>query len=157
MKKKIFLTTAAVMSLMLLQGCNQTERPDENNAQISSGKYLNNRWYQEQQVMDGGALYSNHCASCHKADASGTENWKQPNDKGQYPPPPLNGSAHTWHHPLSILRRTLKRGGVPLGGYMPGFADKLNDREIDAILAWVQSWWNDEIYTTWKEIDERSR
>ncbi len=34
---------------------------------------------------------------------------------------------------------------------MPGFADKLNAREIDDILAWVQSHWPDGIYKVWSE------
>ena len=57
----------------------------------------------------------------------------------------------SWHHPLSILRRTVRVGGVPLGGTMPGFADKLNSEQIDDILAWVQSHWSEKIYNVWHE------
>lgn len=39
---------------------------------------------------------------------------------------------------------------------MPGFADKLKKQQIDAILAWVQSHWTDEIYTTWHERNLQS-
>ena len=72
----------------------------------------------------------------------------------KYPPPPLNGTAHTWHHPLNVLRRTVRKGGVSLGGSMPGFVDKLSNREIDTILAWIQSHWSDRIYRIW---DKRNR
>ncbi|EGW54146.1 hypothetical protein TevJSym_ap00130 [endosymbiont of Tevnia jerichonana (vent Tica)] len=34
---------------------------------------------------------------------------------------------------------------------MPGFADKLNNQQIDDILAWVQTHWSDEIYRVWYE------
>ena len=84
------------------------------------------RWYSQVQVARGDALFQENCASCHKPDASGTPNWRETDAEGKYPPPPLNGTAHTWHHPLSILRRTVSVGGVPLGGTMPGFGEKLN-------------------------------
>ncbi len=49
------------------------------------------------------------------------------------------------------LHRTIKIGGIPLGGSMPAFADKLSDTQIDAILAWIQFQWPVEIYGAWLE------
>ena len=95
------------------------------------------RWYSLARVTRGNALFQENCSSCHKPDASGTSNWRETNAEEKYPPPPLNGTAHVWHHPLSILRRTVRVGGVPLGGTMPGFDDRLNSQQIDDILAWV--------------------
>lgn len=115
------------------------------------------RWYDAAQVRRGEALYQTHCATCHKPDAAGTPNWKEPGADGHYPPPPLNGTAHAWHHPLSVLRRSVQRGGAPLGGVMPGFAGKLDQRQIDDILAWVQSHWDERIYAIWRERDAQSR
>ena len=109
------------------------------------------RWYSDQQVVRGGPLFQEHCASCHMADASGTKEWKKPDAEGKYPPPPLNGTAHAWHHPLSVLGRTVRNGGVRLGGSMPPFRDKLNDQQIIDLLAWVQSHWSDKIYRVWSE------
>ena len=109
------------------------------------------RWYSQAQVDGGNDLFQANCAVCHKPDASGTPNWREVDAQGNYPPPPLNGTAHTWHHSLSILRRMVRIGGVPLGGTMPAFADKLNTEQIDDILAWVQSHWTDEIYRIWHE------
>ena len=114
------------------------------------------RWYSQAQVGRGNALFQENCASCHKPDASGTPNWRETDAQGKYPPPPLNGTAHAWHHPLSVLRRTVRVGGVPLGGTMPGFGEKLNSREVDEILAWVQSHWSDEIYRIWYERNEQA-
>ncbi len=109
------------------------------------------RWYTLAQVQRGDDLFQSHCAECHQPDASGTPDWRTPLANGKYPPPPLNGTAHTWHHPLSVLRRTVRIGGVPLGGTMPGFADKLTAGQIDDILAWVQTHWPDETYRIWHE------
>lgn len=109
------------------------------------------RWYSREQVTNGAPLYAEHCASCHKANAEGSPNWKARDVNGNLPPPPLNGTAHAWHHPLDVLRRVVRSGGVRLGGTMPGFQLELSAQEIDAILAWVQSHWSDEIYSRWLE------
>ncbi len=107
------------------------------------------RWYSPAQIQQGKPLYQQHCAACHGDQGQATPNWRSPDSSGHYPPPPLNGSAHTWHHSLNVLRRTVREGGARLGGQMPGFKDKLNDREIDEILAWVQNQWPDQIYQVW--------
>jgi len=39
---------------------------------------------------------------------------------------------------------------------MPAFWDKPKKDEIDAILAWVQSHWPDQIYALWRERDAQS-
>ena len=109
------------------------------------------RWYKQEQVVKGDALFQTNCASCHKPDASGTPTWREADAQGKYPPPPLDGTAHTWHHPLSVLRRTVRVGGVPLGGTMPGFSAKLDSDQIDHTLAWVQSHWSDDIYRVWHQ------
>lgn len=114
------------------------------------------RWYRTDQVATGAPLFQTHCAECHGANAEGTPTWRETGPDGKYPPSPLNGTAHAWHHPLSILRRTVQVGGVPLGGSMPAFGDKLNQQEIDSILAWVQSHWSDEIYAMWSERNAHS-
>jgi mono/diheme cytochrome c family protein len=111
------------------------------------------RWYNPGQVEAGAALYAQHCASCHKPNAEGTPDWKTRDANGKLPPPPLNGTAHAWHHPLDVLRTVVKRGGAPVGGSMPAFDEKLAPQEIDAILAWVQSHWSDKIYAIWHERD----
>jgi mono/diheme cytochrome c family protein len=107
------------------------------------------RWYSSQQVAQGEPLYQANCAGCHGIDAAATPNWREADENGHYPPPPLNGTAHAWHHPLPLLIKTIKQGGVPLGGQMPPFEMLLTDTEIHAILAWIQSHWSDEIYQRW--------
>lgn len=110
----------------------------------------NDRWYQADQVQTGQQLFTDNCAVCHGGRAEATSDWKKRGEDGHYPPPPLNGSAHAWHHPLEQLRRTIQRGGKPLGGVMPAFKEKLNQQEIDQVIAYFQSMWTDEIYTAWK-------
>ena len=121
-----------------------------------AGTQAQARWYTKDQVAEGAVLYQESCAACHKENAEGSPNWRQRNAEGMLLPPPLNGTAHTWHHPLKVLRTVVKQGGEPVGGSMPAFADKLTDEQIDAILAWVQSLWSNEIYNLWLELDKNS-
>jgi mono/diheme cytochrome c family protein len=93
------------------------------------------RWYTQAQVERGAEVFVQHCAECHGANAEATPNWRQQTPDGKYPPPPLNGTAHAWHHPLDVLRRQIRLGGVPLGGSMPAFEDKLSAADIDAAIA----------------------
>ena len=109
----------------------------------------NERWYSDEQVKKGKELFRLNCASCHGQNAEATPNWKQTDANGNYPPPPLNGTAHTWHHDLGLLRRTIREGGAKLGGQMPGFEGHLSASEIDSIIAFFQSKWSDEIYQRW--------
>lgn len=112
------------------------------------------RWYSSAQVVKGEVVFTQHCASCHGEKAQGfQENWKEKLADGSFPPPPLNGTAHTWHHPLEVLIQVLDEGGVALGGKMPGFSDLLKPEEKLAVVAYIQNYWNDEIYQNWKRMD----
>lgn len=154
-KKTVSLLMSAVVAV--LAGCSEENSAAASMQMARASEPSLPRWYDQQQVSRGNTLYQDNCALCHKPDASGTTDWRTPDANGNYPPPPLNGTAHTWHHPLSVLRRTVHRGGIPLGGVMPPFGDKLSVREIDDILAWVQSHWSDEVYNAWHSRDQQSR
>ena len=93
----------------------------------------------------GKTTFDKNCVVCHgKAGVGLTKNWKKPQN-GIYPPPPLNGTAHTWHHSPAILLKTINQGGVKLGGVMPGFKDKLNQSEKQALLDYLYSLWPKDI------------
>ncbi|MDQ7017274.1 MAG: cytochrome c [Gammaproteobacteria bacterium] len=143
--KKIKMVFMLSVLTLFLSACGNEEKEAVKNKQTEQ------RWYTKAQVTEGAGLYRSNCAMCHKVDASGTHNWKEPLANGKYPPPPLNGDAHAWHHSLAALKRTIKKGGVALGGTMPAFGNRLNDAQIEAILAWVQTHWSDRIYQTWSQ------
>ncbi len=111
------------------------------------------RWYSEAQAENGKAVFNAHCAICHGPEAAGTTDWRKPLTDGRYPPPPLNGTAHAWHHPLSSLRRQIRQGGAKYGGWMPALGTSLTDEQIDDAIAFFQSLWTDKIYAEWKQID----
>ena len=136
-----------VLAIVVLVGCS----PDEAVTHTVAG-----RWYSAEQVDQGSVLFAMHCASCHGERAQGlAEDWKKTDANGNYPPPPLNGSAHAWHHPLVVLESTVAAGGAPVGGVMPSFAGTLSVEETRATIAYFQSHWSDDIYARWREIDAR--
>ena len=38
---------------------------------------------------------------------------------------------------------------------MPGFAGVLDEDQRLAVVAYIQSWWTDDIYARWSEINAR--
>lgn len=87
-----------------------------------------------QYIAQGAAVYAQYCASCHGAKAEGTPAG-----------PSLDGSGHTWHHPLHVLRDKIENGFR----VMPAYRDRLSAQEIDNSIVWFQSLWSDEVYRTW--------
>ncbi len=156
-------TVVTLLAAALLAGCSKSpQEPDRKKSGAAlppSAEPVASvaRWYTLDQVQRGYRLFQENCAQCHKPDASGDPNWKQADAEGKLPPPPLDGTAHAWHHPLPLLRRIVREGGIPMDGSMPAFKDKLDATQIDAILAWVQSHWSDEIYAAWNGINQRKK
>lgn len=111
------------------------------------------RWYTDDQVVLGRVVFQVHCASCHGERAEATPDWRETGGDGHYPPPPLNGTAHGWHHSLGVLKQTIQEGGAASGGVMPPFRDVLSDEESVAAIAYFQSFWSDQIYGRWRQID----
>ncbi len=163
MNMKIFISILGIVSLLTIASCSEQNQSDNKVTAVKTEEKPSLvatsvvRWYSAEQVARGEPLYQQYCAECHKADASGSPDWKKTNAEGKLPPPPLNGSAHAWHHPLAMLTRIVKNGGIPMGGSMPSFKEKLTEQQINDILAWVQSHWPDKQYTTWSQIDQRSQ
>lgn len=111
------------------------------------------RWYTSEQVELGTEVFAENCATCHGENAQGTaEDWMQRLDDGSFPPPPLNGSAHAWHHPTPMLIQVINNGGAAYGGNMPAFAEVLEDEEKLAAIAFFQNFWSDEIYSQWEQM-----
>jgi mono/diheme cytochrome c family protein len=94
-------------------------------------------------------LYQQTCAACHGKQGEGAANWQQKDADGKFLPPPLNGTGHTWHHPMYMLMDIIKNGTQRLGGNMPPWKGTLSDKQIQDILYWVQSQWPTEIYAAW--------
>lgn len=102
-----------------------------------------------QRYTRGLRLYQQHCSGCHGKQAQGAANWQRKNAQGKYPPPPLNGTGHTWHHSREVLVSIINKGTLAEGGDMPAWQGRLTAQQIDDILFWIQSQWDREIYQAW--------
>lgn len=152
-------TAAAIGAAVLIAGCGGDSAPSEPNASAeptpSTRQAASPRQADFAQIARGGRLYAQNCAECHGESAQGAPNWRQRGPDGRFPPPPLNGSGHAWHHPLRQLQQVIKHGS-PGGGNMPAWSGRLSDAEIDAIIAWFQAQWPDEVYAAWRENNARA-
>lgn len=140
MRSKIQLWLV-VPGLLWLAGCSDGSQPATAPAAEASP------------VARGGALYRQHCANCHGANAEGAPDWHRQGADGKLPPPPLDASGHVWHHPKAWLVQTIRDGTVKRGGNMPAWGGVLKDDEIEAVIAWVQARWPQEVYESWLRMD----
>ncbi len=125
--KKLIL----ILITVFLSGCfdgGDAKAKDKNSAQL------------------GKTTFEKNCISCHGASAQGlSKDWKQKLPNGNFPAPPLNGTAHAWHHSPKVLLTTINNGGAVLGGWMPGFKDKLSEDEKQGLLDYIYSLWPAEL------------
>lgn len=153
---KIFRNTSLLTLLLFVGSCGDSGQLSDGSSELSDpreSQAATGRWYSQNQVDDGRQVFMDNCALCHGANAQGTvANWQRRLDDGSLPPPPLNGSAHAWHHPRSVLLQVINEGGIPLGGNMPAFREILEEAEKLAAIAYFQSFWEDEIYQQWGQM-----
>lgn len=149
----------SLMASITLVACSSEETPaaEATPALVNlTAQASTQRWYSDEQVAQGQLIFAQYCTACHGVNAEGTEHWKTPVN-GQLPPPPLNGSAHAWHHPIAVLDEVIALGGEPYGGVMPAWGAILNQQQRIAVIASFQNYWTDEIYATWLLREQASR
>ena len=123
--------------VILLIGCNPVEQTEN----------------KESSEMLGEEVFDNNCVVCHGSQGRGlVSNWKVKGADGNYPAPPLNGTAHTWHHSPAQLLYTINKRGVEMGGQMPAFEKRLTEEEKKALIDYMYSLWPQEIQ---EKYDER--
>ncbi|MDZ7800761.1 MAG: cytochrome c [Trueperaceae bacterium] len=81
-------------------------------------------------LATGERLYQDSCATCHGVEGGGAA-------QAGIPAPPLDGSAHAWHHPDRQIIGLIRDGGVQ----MPAVGARWSDPEVEAVLAFVKSRW----------------
>jgi mono/diheme cytochrome c family protein len=124
-------------------------------AQVEQPKNLAARKLDPEKIKRGEAVYRANCASCHGPNGEATSGWRTPGPDGRYPPPPLDGSAHAWHHSTETLEKMIREGSPDPGG-MPPWDGKLTNQQIDDVIVWIKSLWADDVYDIWfKEIEQK--
>ncbi|MBY0473623.1 MAG: cytochrome c [Nitrosomonas sp.] len=149
MRMRHFLIYGA--ATMVLSGCGDFSSPDTalGQHQIDPKTGLVIRNVDVAQIMRGEAVYVTNCAGCHGPNGEATPDWRKPNPDGKYPPPPLDSSAHAWHHSTDVLKKTILKGTPPEIGSMPAWEGILTEHQVDDVIAWIKSLWSDEIYDIW--------
>ncbi len=83
-------------------------------------------------MAQGRVIYETSCAGCHGREGKGL---------GVPNAPPLNSRGEIWKLPPGELRAAVF-GGTHEG--MPAFGQRLSEAQVDAVLAYIQSWWSPE-------------
>ncbi|MDQ4075464.1 MAG: cytochrome c [Chloroflexota bacterium] len=108
-----------------------------------------------EQLAQGKTLYESNCASCHGLEGEGEPEWQNPDASGSFPAPPHDGSGHTWHHPDQLLLQIIAEGGQMPNSRMPAFEEELTREEMEAILAYIKTFWTPEQREIQAEITQR--
>src|SRR5258708_26701034 len=106
-------------------------------------------WLDPDGVKSGHAIYAQHCASCHGANAQGAPDWQERDAQGELPAPPHNAEGHTWRHSDATLHEMVAKGWRdPFNKTkrltMPGFGDALSAEQIRAVITYLKTLWTPE-------------
>lgn len=95
----------------------------------------------------GEVLYDRHCVACHGGSEGGSISDI---------PPRHNAEGHTWHHADCELVDLVLEGMPPREGYpvMPAFEGELEPEDVEAILAFIKTWWEPEQRQVQSEVTE---
>ncbi len=142
----------AAGALVLLNGCGEDSGRSMSGAQAMPQTAFE-RTVDVAQIARGEKLYRQYCAECHGANGEGAPNWRQRDADGLFPPPPLNGTGHAWHHPRAMLHYVIANGSPGGQGRMPAWKGKLDNGDINDIITWFISGWPDEVYQAWQGMN----
>lgn len=100
-------------------------------------------------VNRGHAVYQQHCASCHGANAEGAPKWQERDEHGELPAPPHNAEGHTWRHSDAELYEMVSKGwrdpfNKTTRLTMPAFGDVLAPGQIRAVITYLKTLWTPE-------------
>ncbi len=93
-------------------------------------------------IARGEALYRDTCQACHGVRAVGERpDDMYARDEFGFVAPPLDNSAHGWHHSDSDLVATILNGS-PRNERMRGWKDEMTEAQARDIVAYIKSLWN---------------
>ena len=142
--------TVCILALIFLLACDQ-----QPSVSVGSTGLMPKREYDQNVLNEGKKIYSENCAKCHGENAEGAADWHKRYADGTFPPPPLNGSGHAWHHSIAVLTEMIQNGSKPGEGNMPAWKDKLSPEQVAMVIEWFQSLGPDQVYAAWYEQQQR--
>ena len=160
---KLFTPVLAVLaSALFLTACDKktepvaSQVPIVNEAPIVATGPLD-RQLDAAQITRGSAIFDKNCAVCHGPAGQGLPgDWRIRDADGKYPPPPLDDSAHAWHHPTAVLLEAVRDGSPNGEGNMPAWKGKLSEPDMQDVVVYIKSLWSDEVYRLWMKLEQQS-
>ena len=105
-------------------------------------------------IAMGARLFARNCSPCHGKEAVGED---PASPLGGIKPgvgqiaPALNGTGHAWHHLPDYFFRQIREGTTIANSKMAGWAGRMKDGEIVAVIAYFQSLWPKRIKDAYRE------
>jgi mono/diheme cytochrome c family protein len=155
MKTMKLRLVAAVIAGLALAACDRV--PSGVTDQAGGDDAPLDRNLDSAQVTRGEAVYSTRCLECHGSGGKGLPgDWRIRDADGRFPPPPLDDSAHAWHHPTAALLEVIREGSPGGEGNMPAWKGKLSEQEMQDVVAYIKSLWSDDVYRLWWKMERQS-
>ncbi len=131
-------TNPAVLHVVADTGAIVTSR-DGGRSWVS---YVGHERESRELVSAAGRLYGTLCEACHGAKGVGErpENLRATDEYG-FVAPPLDDSAHGWHHSDRDLAQTILNGS-PRNPRMLPFKELVSESEADNLVAYIKSLWS---------------
>ena len=156
MKKTYTPILAVLLAGLLVSACDKAPEPAVGEAAGADAAPLD-RKLDSSQIARGRAIYEKNCLECHGADGKGQPgDWRIRDAEGNYPPPPLDDSAHAWHHPTKVLMEAIRDGSPGGQGNMPAWKGKLSEQEMQDTVVYIKSLWTDPVYRLWMKMEQQS-
>ena len=146
----------------LLSACDKTAEPVATQGALSHDGAVSDaapleRKLDAAQIARGSAIFEKNCVECHGANGKGQPgDWRIREADGKYPPPPLDDSAHAWHHPTQVLMEVIRDGSPGGEGNMPAWKGKLSEQEMQDTVVYIKSLWSDPVYRLWMKMELQS-
>ena len=143
--------TWVLLGLALLAACS---KESEKTVASSSPPPLVLHHFEPASVTRGAGVYEQHCALCHGPQAQGHPDWQTPSDGAFAAAPPLNGTGNDWKRSRAELTAVIRNGARRKSDkteVMPAWKGRLNERDIEDVVNWMQSLWPEQVYDAWNK------
>lgn len=146
MTKARWLISGIAAGAVLLTACSKEPEPPAATPAVAVPLF------NPDSLTRGAALYAERCALCHGPQGQGHPDWQTPSNGLFAAAPPLNGTGNDWKRSRAELAGVIRHGVRRQGDnveIMPAWQGRLDERDIEDVINWMQSLWPAEVYKSW--------